>query len=74
MYQFDRISSPELELYTLTNIHSGEEFIVTMADMKQTIHSDSDIIRMLSARHPDFLLVKRERKTDFQNVEMGILL
>lgn len=57
MYTWDRETQPELELYTLTNLNSGEEFIVTMDDMKNSIHSELDIIKMLNLRHNDFMLV-----------------
>lgn len=67
MYQFDRVTQPELELYTLTNLNSGEEFTVTLQDMKDSIYSEFDVLKMLSSRHPDFMLVKKEREVDFPN-------
>lgn len=67
MYHFDRETSPELNLYTLINLNSGEEYTVTLEDMKSTIYSDFDILKMMSSRHPDFMLVKKERVVDFPN-------
>lgn len=73
-YHFDRIVEPEKQLYTLTNIHTGEEYIVSIEDMKQTIYSDLDILKMKTARHPDFILCEYEPQSNFKNVEMGLLL
>lgn len=65
MLEFDRITQPELELYTLINLFSGEEYTVTLSDMRSTIYSEGEILKMLSGRHHDFMLVKLTDKLDF---------
>lgn len=65
MLTFDRVTQPELELYTLINLYSGEEYVVTMDDMKNSVYSEDEITKMLSNRHSQFLLVPMFNKLDF---------
>ena len=65
MLEFDRITQPELELYTLINLYSGQEHIVTMDDMKNSVYSDAEITKMLSCRHNNFMLIPKFNKLDF---------
>ncbi len=67
MLTFDRVTQPELELYTLINLYSGEEYVVSMGDMKNSIYSDADITKMLSCRHHEFMLVPNFDKLDYPN-------
>lgn len=52
-------------MYTLINLYSGEEYVVSMCDMKNSVYSDAEITKMLSCRHNEFMLVPKFDKLDF---------
>lgn len=57
MLSWERETQPELERYTLQNLHSGEEWIVTMDDMRNSVYSEFEITKMLTRRHSSFILI-----------------
>ena len=54
-----RDTQPERELYTLTNLYTGEEYTVTMADMESSEYTSRDIMDMLNNNHSMFSLTKK---------------